>query len=126
LIVNVVACHCGAVVIRLSQQPSEVFECSCSICRKLGALWAYYSLDEVVFASGMGTTRTYTWNKHWIEFHTCATCGCTTHWVPTDRRERRRMGVNARLVDGLNRTNTSLKHFDGGENNCFWTRDEAR
>jgi hypothetical protein len=31
------------------------------------------------------------------------------------------MGVNARLVDGLNRTNTQLKHFDGGGNNCFWT-----
>lgn len=118
---NMAACHCGAVVIRLAEQPSEVFECSCSICRKLGVLWAYYSLDQITFEKGMGTTRTYTWNKHWIAFHSCATCGCTTHWVPTDPEERRRMGVNARLVDGLNRTNTQLKHFDGGGNNCFWT-----
>ena len=122
-IVNTAACHCEAVVMQLAEQPTEVFECSCSICSKLGVLWAYYSRDQVKFEKGAGTTRTYTWNKHWIEFHSCATCGCTTHWVPTDPKVRHKMGVNARLVDGLNRTNTALEHVDGGENNCFWTRE---
>jgi hypothetical protein len=110
---------------QLSERPTEVFECSCSICRKLGALWAYYSRDEVVFEKGAGTTRTYTWNKRWIEFHSCATCGCTTHWVPTDPEVRHRMGVNARLIDGLSRANTQLRHFDGGETDCFWTREPS-
>lgn len=115
------ACHCGAVVIELSQQPEEVFECSCSICRKLGVLWTYFTRDQVTFVKGEGTTRKYIWNKHWIEFHSCATCGCTTHWVPTDSKERRKMGVNARLVDGLTRLTTQLRHVDAGENNRFWT-----
>jgi hypothetical protein len=114
-------CHCEAVVLQLSHQPTEVFECSCSICRKLGVLWAYYSLDQVTFVKGQGTTRRYIWNKRGIEFHSCATYGCTTHWFPTDPEERRKMGVNAGLVDGLNRTSTQLRHVDAGENKSFWT-----
>jgi hypothetical protein len=35
-----------------------------------------------------------------IEFHTCKTCGCTTHWAPADKT-RERMGVNARLMDPI-------------------------
>lgn len=120
---NTVECHCGAVAIELRKRPEEVFECSCSICRRLGALWAYYSLDQVDFVRGTDQTNVYTWNKHWIQFHSCATCGCTTHWRPTDPEETRRMGVNARLIDGLNPSNTGLKHFDGGDNGCFWTRE---
>lgn len=107
---------------QLAEQPTEIFECNCSICRKLGVLWAYYARDEVTFEKGAGTTRIYEWNKHWIQFHSCATCGCTTHWLPTDPEVRHKMGVNARLVDGLNLTNTELKHIDGGENGHFWTR----
>ena len=120
---NIATCHCETVVMELSEQPSEVFECSCSICRKLGVLWAYYPCDQVSFEKGAGTTRMYVWNERWIEFHSCAICGCTTHWVATDPKVRHKMGVNARLVDGLNRGNTRLGYIDGGENNCFWTRE---
>ncbi len=114
-------CHCGNVEIQLSRQPVEVFECSCSICSKLGVLWAYYSLDEVTLSTGR--TKTYIWNNRRIEFHSCPACGCTTHWRPTDPHERRKMGVNARLIDGLNRSNVELHHVDAGENNLFWTRE---
>ena len=120
---NTATCHCGTVQIKLPEPPAEVFECSCSICSKLGVLWAYYGRDDVTFERGEGTTDIYVWNKRWLEFHTCATCGCTTHWVPTDPEVRHRMGVNARLIDGLNRSNTSLQHVDHGENNQFWTRE---
>ena len=120
-IMRAAAYHCGAVVIQLSRQPTEVFECICSICRKLGVLWAYCFLDQVIFIKGQSATRKYIWHKRWIELHRCANCGCTIHWVPTDSERRRKMGVNARLVDGLNRTTIQLLHVAAGENNSFWT-----
>ncbi len=68
-----------------------------------------------MFERGEGTTDIYVWNQGWLEFHTCATCGCTTHWVPTDVEVGHRMGVNVRLVEGFNRSNSSLQHVDHGE-----------
>jgi len=120
---NTVACHCGAVTMQLLRKPSEIFECNCSICRKLGVLWAYYPCDDVVFEKDTAVTNVYVWNKKSLEFHSCSKCGCTTHWVATDPTFREKMGVNARLIDGLDRTNTALEYVDHGEIGWFWTRE---
>ncbi|XOV87987.1 MAG: GFA family protein [Pseudomonadota bacterium] len=118
---NRATCHCGTVVMVLAHKPTEVFECNCSICRRLGVLWAYYPCDHVLFEKGSGKTKVYLWNHKIIEFHSCATCGCTTHWIAVDKNFRERMGINARLIDGLDRNNTALGHVDHGEIGSFWT-----
>lgn len=120
---NTAACHCGMVVMRLSRKPAEVFECNCSICRRLGVLWAYYHCDEVSFDKGAGTTNVYVWNKALLGFHSCSVCGCTTHWAATDPGFREKMGVNARLIEGLSRANTALEYVDHGDIGWFWTRE---
>jgi len=40
-------CHCGAIRIQIPGHPSEVTNCNCSICRRLGTLWAYYDVGTV-------------------------------------------------------------------------------
>ena len=35
------SCHCGAVKIAVAEAPATVTSCNCSICRRLGTLWAY-------------------------------------------------------------------------------------
>ena len=119
---NTASCHCGAVVMRLAEKPSEVFECNCSICRRLGVLWAYYHCDDVTFEKGEGSTDVYVWNKQLLEFHSCSSCGCTTHWIAVDSNFRERMGVNARLIDGLNPANTRIGFVDHGDIGWFWIR----
>lgn len=118
---NKATCHCGDIAITLADQPKEVFECSCSICRRLGVLWAYYHCDDVTFEKGESSTDTYIWNHRILGFHRCRNCGCVTHWIATDTSFREKMGVNARLIDGLSPANTSVGHVDHGENGCFWT-----
>lgn len=78
--------------------PETVTDCSCSNCRRRGALWAYYSPSQVQLIALANATSIYTWNGREIEFHTCKTCGCTTHWAPTDKSVDR-MAVNARLME---------------------------
>lgn len=42
------SCHCGAVRLEIdSPPPAEVNDCRCSICRRYGALWAYYAPERV-------------------------------------------------------------------------------
>ena len=104
------SCHCGAVRIAVPGAPEWVASCNCSICRRTGALVAYYRPDEVRVE---GETATYLTGDRFILFHHCPTCACHTHWsanpealagdlaqeVRTALAER--MGVNARLLDGF-------------------------
>ena len=122
-VLNRAVCHCGAVTMQLVEKPSEIFECSCSICRRLGVLWAYYHYDDVTFKKSADSTNIYVWSNKVLEFHSCSHCGCTTHWVATDPSFREKMGVNARLIDGLNRGNTRLDYVDHGEIGWFWSRE---
>jgi hypothetical protein len=92
------SCHCGAVRLEIDSAPNEVTDCNCSICRRLGALWAYYSPRAARIYPPSGATSIYMWNERWIEFHACTVCHCTTHWAPADKSVDR-MGVNARLME---------------------------
>ncbi len=88
------SCHCGAVRYTVETAPDTVTDCNCSICRRLGVLWAYYSPRAVTVT---GPTATYQWDDRSLFFHHCQACGCTTHWSPADPVVDR-MGVNARLM----------------------------
>ncbi|MBI3678026.1 MAG: hypothetical protein HY243_15565 [Proteobacteria bacterium] len=92
------SCHCGAVHMQIETPPETVTDCACSICRRKGALWAYYSPKQVRIAPPSGATFIYMWGDKEIEFHTCKTCGCTTHWAAVDKTLDR-MAVNARLME---------------------------
>ena len=105
------SCHCGLVRIELDTAPAEVTDCNCSICRRYGVLWAYYSPRQVRVAAGR-PTDTYMWDDCSIAFHRCVDCGCVTHWSAVDPA-RDRMGVNARLMDPEIRSAARLRHLDG-------------
>jgi hypothetical protein len=110
------SCHCGAVCLEVDAPLSEVAECNCSICRRYGALWAYYPLDQVRVLPPDPPTNIYMWNDRMIEFHHCLTCGCVSHWTPADR-EHNRMAVNARLMDPEILAGASVRHIDGANTN---------
>ena len=107
------ACHCGAVRIEIAEAPHEVTDCNCSICRRLGALWAYYRPDQARVVAAPGATATYSWNDKIIAFHHCVTCGCTTHWTSLDARYADRMAINARLLEGRDLAPIAVRKFDG-------------
>jgi hypothetical protein len=105
------SCHCGAVRLEVDGAPAQLTSCNCSICRRLGTLWAYYSPAGVRVA---GPTGTYRWGDERLLFHHCPTCGCTTHWSPVDP-DRDRMGVNARLMDPAVVAAARVRRFDGAD-----------
>jgi hypothetical protein len=104
------SCHCGAVRLKVNRAPEEVTDCNCSICRRYGVLWAYYSPKDVRVPDD--ATDTYTWGQRTTEFHRCKDCGCVTHWVPMGKT-RDRMGVNARLMEPEVLARARVRHLDG-------------
>jgi hypothetical protein len=120
-------CHCGAVRFEVARPPENVYDCNCSICRRLGTLWAYYRPDEVRRVRGPDSTRSYRWGPGDIEFHTCATCGCTTHWqAAVNADAARKMGINARLMDELDRSTIHVRRIDGAGTGVFWPAPTPR
>lgn len=87
-------CHCGAVRVTTPGPPRAVTECRCSICRRYGALWAYYPIDGVTIE---GATETYVWGRRHLVFHRCGACGCVLAWTP--RGAYPECGVNARMLE---------------------------
>ena len=105
------SCHCGAVRLSVAAAPREVTECNCSICRRLGARWAYYSPAKV----GMprpGSTQPYVWGDRMLAFHRCRSCGVTTHWQSLDGAKDR-MAINARTMGDLDWDRIKVRQFDG-------------
>jgi len=103
------SCDCGGVQIEIDTPPDTVTDCNCSICRRYGALWAYYMRPQVRVT---GATTIYLRGRKWLEFHHCATCRCLTHWEAVDKAVPR-MGVNARLMAPQILKAAAIVEFDG-------------
>ncbi|MDR3509501.1 MAG: GFA family protein [Caulobacteraceae bacterium] len=108
------ACHCGAVRMEIAAAPDQVTQCHCSICRKLGVLWAYYPRDQVRIIAAPDATLAYLRGERNIAFHSCKTCGCTTHWSAVDPA-RKRMAVNARLMEPQVLAAAAVREIQGPE-----------
>src|SRR5579863_2181835 len=103
------SCHCGRVTLEVETAPVELNDCQCSICRRYGALWAYYAPSQVRI---QGETETYTWGRKSLAFHRCSHCGCISHWSPTEAPYDR-MGVNARLMPPDVVSKTRVRRSEG-------------
>ena len=106
-------CHCGAVTYAYDKAPRRATSCNCSICRRLGALWIYATLPRITVA---GPTISYSHGDKDIAFHSCKTCGCTTHWEnlhPED--EDAYMAVNLNLADPEVIAKVPVRRFDGAD-----------
>jgi hypothetical protein len=110
------SCHCGAVKLEIAAAPATVTDCNCSICRRYGVLWAYYSPSQVRI--GAGATDIYMWDDKVIEFHRCRNCGCVTHWSPVDKTVDR-MGVNARLMPPEILAHARIRRLDGASSGKY-------
>ena len=110
-------CHCGAVHWTIQRRPERLVKCNCSICRKLGAVWAHVPVAEVSLS---GNTIRYIRSDcdGDISFHSCKVCGATTHWSPT-KKDGEVMAVNTALVDPDALEGIPLRHFDGAKTWAF-------
>ena len=119
------ACHCGAVRFEIARAPEWVLDCNCTICRRYGALWAYYpgpDQAQLVSRPGPGVTSTYLWGDRELAFHRCKTCGCVTHMETLDPPQI--YGLNARMIVGLDPSQVRLRQIDNGHSGFFWTKPD--
>jgi hypothetical protein len=122
------ACHCGAVRFEIADPPEWVLDCNCSICRKYGGLWTYFSEPggqaRLLMKPDPGTTETYTWLDGELAFHRCKVCGCVTHSEAVKADPPFIACVNARMMAGLDPATVIVRRKDNSHSGFFWTRPD--
>lgn len=111
-------CHCGAVRIQVPAVPEFIVDCNCSICRRNGALWAFYTNDVVKMQGHPENTTAYIWGPRTMRTMHCKYCGCATHWETIDAMEGSRVGINTRNFDPVTMQSIRVRRFDGADT---WT-----
>ena len=108
-------CHCGAVRIEVPRPPQKLTICNCSICRRYGALWAYYKAGAVRVTGHPENTTEYVWGDKTLRTIRCRKCGCVTHWEPLQPKPNSRLAVNARNFDPSALGSVRIRRFDGAD-----------
>jgi hypothetical protein len=108
-------CHCGATRLEVPYAPRRLTSCNCSICRRNGALMAYYKASAVRLKYRLRDVQKYSWGDRDLRFVRCRHCGCILHWEQAKGRWRDRMGVNARNFDPKVIAKTRVRRFDGAK-----------
>jgi hypothetical protein len=74
-----------------------VTSCNCSICRRYGALWAYYPAGSVQIQAPRGGLSSYSWRRRIRAYFRCKTCGCNTHY-----KYRKKWGSGTVAINATN------------------------
>jgi hypothetical protein len=117
------SCHCGAVRYTVETAPDQVLDCNCSICRRHAALWAFYPQRDVTFATPPDTLA-YVWGDRMLALHHCRTCFCVTHFTVLGEDDAKKIGVNARLMQGLDPARVRVVQKNNGNDGVFWTTSD--
>ena len=108
-----VECHCGNLKLVADEMPSSITRCNCSICHRLGALWAYYARNKVQIDSSGAGTHSYSWGEKTITYHRCGVCGCTTHYTAAADDGGELLAINCRMARPSEIADIPLRDFDG-------------
>jgi len=113
------SCHCGAVRLVLPSTPEKATRCNCSLCRRIGGLWAYYEFGTVEITGHPEHTQEYVWGDRTLRTVRCRHCGSVTHWEPFDRELGARHGVNLANFPPALAASVKVRHFDGADTWAF-------
>jgi hypothetical protein len=108
-----VECHCGNVKSFSNELPESMTSCNCSICHRLGALWAYYDSEKVKVQVGDKSVDTYSWGEKTITYHRCGECGCTTHYTTVETNGNKIIAINCRMASSSITEKIPVRQFDG-------------
>lgn len=97
----------------MRRAPSTVTSCNCSLCRRYGALWAYYAAKSVRIEAPRGALSSYSWRHRVRAYYRCRTCGCITHYQYRKAWGRNTVAVNACNFGPEVLAQVRVRHLDG-------------
>ena len=107
------SCHCGAIAYTVELDPAAAISCNCSICSRLGAVWAFAPKAKFRLTKGEGRQGDYQFNKHVLHYRFCPTCGIESYAEGKGQDGSEQVGINLRCVQGIDVAKLNPKQVDG-------------
>ncbi len=108
------SCHCGKIAFEVEADITQVTDCNCSLCRRRGGLLWFGPREALVLKTPESDVSTYTFNKHHIQHHFCATCGISPYGEADNPKTGALMvAVNVRCLPEVDLGNLKVVAFDG-------------
>jgi hypothetical protein len=108
------SCHCGGVVLELDLHEGlvDVHRCSCSMCRRKGAIMGAVPLERLRVVQGADLLTLYQFNTMTAKHYFCSRCGIYTHH--RRRSKPNQYGFNIGCLEGIQPTDIpAVPTFDG-------------
>ena len=107
------SCHCGRITFDVEGDMGQVIECNCSHCSRKGYLLWFEPREKLRLATPESDLSTYTFNKHVIQHHFCAKCGCAPFGFGVAPNGDPTAAVNVRCIEGIELTTLTRIPYDG-------------
>jgi len=101
------SCQCGAIRFEALTDLAMTRTCNCSRCQRLGAVWAYTSLDKLKLLQGEDHLTTYTFNRKIGQHKFCRVCGIEPFAMGSI------VVINVNCLDGVDPRALDSEHADG-------------
>lgn len=107
------SCHCGQIAFEVEGELTEVADCNCSICSRMGSLLWFVPRGRLRLLTPDDKLATYTFGKQTIKHHFCPTCGIHPFGEAADPSGNGMAAVNVRCLEGVEFSSLAVKHYDG-------------
>ena len=108
------SCHCGRIAFDLEGEVKNVIDCNCSMCRRRGALLAFFPREALTLTTKEGDYGTYRFHKEHIAHHFCPTCGIAPFSEATHPKTGLPMAaVNVRCLPEVDLETLNVQKVDG-------------
>ena len=107
------SCHCGAIAYTVEVDTAQALKCNCSICTKLGAVWAFAPKRKFKLAKGADKQGDYLFNKKRLHHRFCTACGIESYAEGTGPDGSPTVGINLRCLEGVDVDKLSPRAWDG-------------
>lgn len=107
------SCHCGAVTFRVEIDPEQALKCNCSICTRLGAVWAFAPRARFSLTSADTALGDYQFGAKRLHHRFCRACGVESFAEGTMPDGTPSVGVNLRCVEGVDVDKLNPRPWDG-------------
>lgn len=106
------SCHCGKIRFEVQGEFDSVLECNCSHCSRKGYLLWFVGRDQLALHADPAALSVYLFNKHVIQHHFCASCGCAPFGLG-ENQGKPMAAINIRCLEDVDLEKVKRIPFDG-------------
>jgi hypothetical protein len=107
------SCHCQTVKFTADLDLAQALQCNCSICSKLGAVWAFAPKAKMHLQSGADALGDYQFGKKRRHHRRCTRCGIEAFAEGVAPDGTATVGINLRCLEGVEVDKLTPRRYDG-------------